>query len=461
MSRRRSTYRLLLLPHIVLLLLVTVILSSCGGSLPSKGEQRVAIATPQQGIAPVGVPTNAAIPACAQPVCLAPATVKGVRPFIDTWNNVHIILPFSYSMQNAADVAQYYDFIWGANPGTVAALRQGNPHIVLSYYLSLNRDSGDFNNPDIGKWRGYGYWHSQHPDWILYRCDRVTPAYEIHDNNIPFDMTNEDFINWQIQQYALPASQAGFDAIAADNMNLDNAFGACGFYRNGQWVQRYTGNSDDPQWREDMLFWVTEMQKKLHELPHPLALIPNLGYYGNHAIIDPQGYQLVQKIVQHVDGILDESGFTQYGDGYLSDDAWVQTIKLIQDIQKQQRPYYMINEFPKAPLSKDDINWALASYLMGKEHLSALFYSGPQQYGKDLRYPGYDIPIGIPTSDMYLDQHVYWRVYSGGLVLVNPSSTNKYTVDLPKSGYEDIFKHPVQQTLTLKPHSGLVLLQSK
>jgi DNA-binding NarL/FixJ family response regulator len=30
-----------------------------------------------------------------------------------------------------------------------------------------------------------------------------------------------------------PASQAGYDGIAADNVGLDNPFGACGVYRNG------------------------------------------------------------------------------------------------------------------------------------------------------------------------------------------------------------------------------------
>src|SRR5690349_6010190 len=94
--------------------------------------------------------------------------------------------------------------------------------------------------------------------------------YEIGDNVIPFDMTNNDFINWQIQTYAIPASQNGYDAIAADNLNLDNQGGACGSYHNGKWVQRYSGQDNDPQWEKDVLYWVTQMQAKLHALPHPL-----------------------------------------------------------------------------------------------------------------------------------------------------------------------------------------------
>jgi hypothetical protein len=456
MSGCRKNYRFSIVPYT---LFIIWILAACGGeSLPGKGEKAVAVVTPTPAPTATPIMVSPAIPTCNQPVCLAPVTVPGVRPYIDTWNNVHILLPFSYTMSNGAQVGKYYDFVWGANPATVADLRAGNPNIFLSYYISLNRDSGLFNNLTLGRHHDLDYWKARHPDWILYKCDRVTPAYEIHDPNIPFDMTNEDFINWQVQTYAVPAGQMGYDAIAADNLNLDNAFGACGFYRHGQWVRRYTGQPNDPQWRQDLLFWVTEMQKKLHALPHPLALIPNLGYYGGHAIIDPQGYQLVQQIIQHVDGVLDESGFTKYGEGYLTDRTWVQTEQLILEVQQQHKPYYMIDEFPSAPVIHDDAMWALGSYLMSKDHLSYIFYAGPQQYGRDLRQPEYNIDIGMPVTDMFQDQNVYWRVYSNGLVVVNPSSTATLTVTINSSlpNYINIYGRPVKRQITLQPHSALI-----
>ena len=43
-------------------------------------------------------------------------------------------------------------------------------------------------------------------------------------------------------------------------------FGACGVYINGQWVQRYTGQLDDPRWRIDIINWLTWMQQALHHL---------------------------------------------------------------------------------------------------------------------------------------------------------------------------------------------------
>jgi hypothetical protein len=366
-------------------------------------------------------------------------------------------------MGNAQNVASYYDFVWGASPETVDALRVGNPNIMLSYYISMNRDSGVFDNQDLGREHDLAYWKALHPDWILYQCDRTTPAYEINDPNIPLDMTNPAVINWQLQTYALPASEAGYDALAADNLNLNNAFGACGFYRNGQWVQRYSGQQNDPQWRKDMLYWVTQMQQKLHALPHPLALIPNIGYFGDSSVANMAGDPTFQQIIQHVDGVLDESGFTHYGDGYITGTTWLQMVNLIHSIQAQHKPYYVVDEFPKSPVSTADAQWALASYLMAKDHLAYLFYNGTQAYGSDMRHPEYSAQVGIPTTTMFQSQGVYWRLYSNGLALVNPSSSQTYTVtlqlpDLHLPAYQDLYGQQVGQTVTLQPHSGLVLL---
>jgi hypothetical protein len=281
---------------------------------------------------------------------------------------------------------------------------------------------------------------------------------------MPFDMTNNDFINWQVQTYAIPASENGYDAIAADNLNLDNAFGACGSYHNGQWVQRYTGLSSDPQWEKDMLYWVTQMQAKLHALPHPMALVPNLGYYGGNITGNEASDPVLQQIITHVDGVLDESGFTKYGDGYLTGNDWVNTVQLIQQIQQKNKPYYILDEFKTQPVSRADSLWAISSYLMGKGHLSGLFYAGQQQYGSDLRHPEDNIQIGMPISDMFQDQGVYWRLYSNGVVLVNPSNSQSFTVNLDTvnvdaSAYIDLYSKVAGQTITMGPHSGVVLLK--
>ena len=165
---------------------------------------------------------------------------------------------------------------------------------------------GTFSN--IRAYHDLAYWKAFHPDWVLYKCDRVTPAYEFGDPNMPLDFVNPALLSWQIQTYAQPASESGYDGIAADNLNLQNLFGACSIYRDDQWVQCYTGQLDDPRWRTDVINWLTRMQQALHHLRHPLALIPNLALDG----LSPSD-PLIQQVVSHIDGIEDEDGFTHCG----------------------------------------------------------------------------------------------------------------------------------------------------
>lgn len=396
---------------------------------------------------------SAKTPSSTPTPALIPAPLPGMRLFIDTANNIHMFQSFDYHINDPTSIARYYDFVWGVTPGNVTSFRSGHSDILLSYYMPFHRDNGTFTDEAIGKnQHDLNYWKSFHPDWILYKCDRVTPAFEEGDPNIPLDFSNPDLIAWQLQTYVQPADQSGYDAIAVDNLDVENLFGACGFYRNGKWVPHYTGEMDDPQWRTDIVSWLTRMQAALHSLPRPLALIPNLGFGSDSPLSDPT----VQQIVSHVDAILDERGFTEYGDGYATGSNWLQIIQFIESVQKQNKAYYIVNQFQS--VGRAQIEWALASYLMCKEQLASVFISKVQDYGRSLYYPEYSAPIGNPNSKIYQSQHIYWRDYSNGLVAVNPSDTQSYTVRTNYAGYKDLYGNRVSQSFTIPPHSGMILM---
>lgn len=378
--------------------------------------------------------------------------LRGVRQFTDTWNNIHLFQSFDYNISDPANVASHYDFVWGAKVNHVQAIRASNPGIFITYYIPFHREHGTFS--DQSAIHDLNYWKAVHPDWVLYKCDRVTPAYEFGNPNIPLDFSNLALVPWQIQTYALPASESGYDGIAADNVDLQNYYGACGVYVNGKWKQRYTGQYDDPQWRADIIGWLSRMQQALHHLHHPLALIPNL------AIGDlPPDNATVRLLLNHIDGVLDEGGFTDYARGYLTDNKWLQRIQFMESVQQQHKPYYVVNQFNSPSIDSREIQWTLASYLIGKEHLAAIFISTFQGYGSDTRYFEYDAQIGSPVGGMYQSQNVYWRNYSGGLSIVNPSATKTYIITLNAgNSYVDLHGYAIKQRVTLPPHSGIVLL---
>ena len=273
---------------------------------------------------------------------------------------------------------------------------------------------------------------------------------------MPFDFTNPAVLSWQISTYALPASLQGYDSLAADNVDFGNWYGACGVYRNGQWVQLYTGQAYDNAWRANIITWIAQMQQALHNLSHPLALICNFAFGGLNPM-DPQ----VLQAVSHMDGVVDEGGFTHFGEYDVTGSYWQQLNQLIETVQQENKPYYMIDQFSTQSVDQSQIQWALASYLMSKEHASSLFVTTEQGYGRAIWFNEYNAQIGSPTDSLYSSQNVYWRGYSNGLSLVNASASSTYTVTLNAGvPYHDLYGNLVGPTVTLPPHSGMVLLNS-
>src|SRR6266849_4604109 len=120
-----------------------------------------------------------------------------VAGHVDTWNNIHPFLLFDGYITRPARVAPRYDFITGAKWYNVAAYRSANPNIFLTYYITYHRDNGAFT--DSTALKSLAGWQAFHPDWVLYRCDRVTPAFECGNPNMPLDFSNPALGEWQAQ----------------------------------------------------------------------------------------------------------------------------------------------------------------------------------------------------------------------------------------------------------------------
>lgn len=379
-----------------------------------------------------------------------PGSRSGVQPSLNTLDGIHPFLMSDYLIKDLKKWAPRFDFVWQANVDTYHILRNNNAHMFLTYYMPYSVANGNFRRNNGN--HSLAYWKSAHPDWILYKCDRVTPAYLYNDNLVPFDFTNPAVIAWQMQKYVIPAMNYGYDGIAADNIDFGNWYQGCGIYRNGQWVQLYTGQASDPNWQAGVLNWLTQMHNALSKLKRPLALIPNLAPSGL-----PLDGSIIQQVVRLTDGLLDEGGFTTWGAKYLSDNDWVQRVLFMEYVQQQNKPYYLVNSF--SSLNRAAMQWSLSSYLMGKEASAEIFTSTIQGYGNVNWFQEYNAAIGVPNGAMYQSQNIYWRAYSKGLVLNNPSAKSTYQVTLdPNVHYVDLYGNPVGPTLSLAPTSGIVLL---
>ncbi|MHB1845210.1 MAG: putative glycoside hydrolase [Deltaproteobacteria bacterium] len=377
-------------------------------------------------------------------------TTAGARPSswptTDTFSGIHAFLTFDGHVTNPASVAPKYDFVWGVgSPSSIPAYRSANPSISLSSYIPFSRDPGT---------NSLSYWKTNHPDWVVYKCDQTTPAYFGSDPNVPLDITNPAVIAWQAQSYGAPAAAQGFDAIAADNVDLHNWVGACGVFRSGSWVSLYSGQADDPAYVTAVLGWLSAFRAKLHALSPPLALIPNFSFDDP---TDPN----VQTALGSIDGVVDEQGFTNWGSGAsrLTGATWTHWVAFIEQVQALGMPYYSINQ--AGTVDQATLQWVLASYLMAKEHSESIFVSTVQGYGTALWYPEFAAPIGHPCAPYRTGQGYALRSYSGGIALVNPAATGTVSVPLPAGEtFDDLYGNQVSSPVSLPASSGMILVVS-
>ena len=195
----------------------------------------------------------AALLLCCLPL-LRPAPAQPPPPWQGSWpstrEGIHRFLNMDYYIPTSeinSSRARLYDYVWGVGvplrlaaghptitpePGHLDAWIASSPGTVRSAYIPYERQPFGLNASWLKAFA---------PDWLLYTCDRKTPANgergpcsagsllsppvlrtALGQNTTfaPLDMTNPDVVKWQVEVAAAPALQAGYNSIALDNFGL-------------------------------------------------------------------------------------------------------------------------------------------------------------------------------------------------------------------------------------------------
>jgi hypothetical protein len=362
---------------------------------------------------------------------------KGVPKPPDTTENIHVAQIFNAGIPNPGDETGKVDIVWGSE------YPDQPPGVFNLYYYPFDRDA----DGEIGGTHHDITWFlASHPDWIEYKCDKKTPAYEYDSPNVPLDISNPEVIDYMIHTYLLPAIEKGYQGIAFDNVDFNNYGHRCGVWRNGAWIEQ-------PGYIVNVLRWAHLMYTSMHAMNVSVAM--NFSYDLNHPTESNQIYR-------NLDIALDERGFTNSGgsqDTYFSGETWLTYVNALQRLDAGGRGFVSINEFPESfeQISQDEKQWALANYLLVKGRYSYIAITGQQEYGVLLTAPEYSAPIGHALNDMYQSQGVSMRDFSNGKAIVNPTRDKTVTLTFPGSVYQDLYGKYLE-TITLKPLSGIVLL---
>jgi hypothetical protein len=375
----------------------------------------------------------------------------------DTWANFGLFQPFDglISSHQATSDASRYVIAWG--PGKPLAWLSGNPQLNVSYYLPFDTDA------DIGGFGALGHplswWQSAsgHPDWILYQCDRSTPAWVNGlPQNVPLDISNPAVVAYQMALVGPYMQANGYNALAADVISLHNGNGGCGVWTQNHtvWVPKFSGQTVDAAWATAVLYWVTYAQWYLHAQPRQEALLVNAPIAS-----EQEGDTQSEAFVSHIDALQDEGGFTNFGSHIAGDAEFRTKTWWMSYVQSLGKAFMIADLWKGAEPDGAQREFAIAAYLEAKGHFAAMFTSQYGQYGSEHYWPEYTVPVGTPCGDMQSEQGAYVRALSLSLVIVNTStSTVDVTLPQPASAYTDIEGLQVTQPMPVSAQSGLVLL---
>lgn len=358
--------------------------------------------TPQFAPAPA-----ADVPAAAQAPrrALFPPTVGGV----------HLNLAFNYDVRNLHSEIGVVDVVWGS--------RSPKPRQVMNqFYTPFERD-----NPPYSGGHSLTWFRAHHPDWIEYRCNRTSVAWEFGERSaVPFDIANPAVLAYQRATSVVPAFKAGYRTVDFDNLSLGNYAQRCGHYSaSGTWVQQYSGAWDDSRYVDDVLAWARSTYAYVHGYAPTATMAINYSYQTGF------GFARNYRLMTSADEDLDERGFTNWGSkgqNVASPQQWSQIVRAIDALHANGSCYVENGEEPE--LSKDITQaerlWVVSNYLLTRDDctyvwMSGFTASGAQDYGRVLLYPEYRLPIGSPTGAASKSGAGWTRAYSGGLVVVNPS----------------------------------------
>ncbi|HLJ82825.1 MAG TPA: hypothetical protein VKT51_01450 [Candidatus Eremiobacteraceae bacterium] len=400
----------------------------------------------------------------------------------DTWSGIYPVQIFDnhknkggISQEQAMQDGPLYAALWGSNsPQMVQAWRTNNPTLPISMYLPVGTDASVSLFGNLG--HPLSWWQANHPDWILYECDRSTVAFVSGLTSVPLDITNPDVINYLLNLVGGYAEQNGYSAVGLDLVSLNNDTGGtqdgqhgCGVFANvggvPTWTQKFSGHTVDSAWANAMLSYLSTARTYLHGQPR------SLGIWGNNVPADiTLGDPNEQQLVADLDVLFDESGFARYGK-YSSDAEFNNTVAWARYAQGLGKGFMDVNEWQnETSVTNAQLDYVLSTYVMAKEQAAVVFTAPYGEYGFEHYFDQYKAAIGAPCAEMYggpsyhgLGRLAYFRQFSFGLSAVNTSSTTPYTVKLPQTVYTDVATGAVRHSakLTLAPSSGVLLTVAK
>lgn len=332
-----------------------------------------------------------------------------------------------------------------------------------------------------------GWFRSNHPDWIIYKADQVTPAYMYGNKDwTPVDITNRQAQRWLIENYYTPIMNLGYQALSVDNVASVNYFaeaGTCSIAPTtnctadgGVWTQLYTGLAGDKIFAEARINWGRIVTEWAHSIGK--STMANITYVWGDPVHTAH-------LVNAYDVWYDEAGISGAASpsscelgSYSAGPYWKRKLSFITGLNAGAGPKAYISQNSVCPAfafaqpgknsNFDMVEYIVASYLLMKNGHSYLwmFFStgsacGVASYCDDepgASWPQYRLEHGRASGPHAVTENIYHRRFANALAIVNPSLTTDHTYDLGTSVYHRYDCSEWRGVINVPRKSGVVLL---
>jgi len=329
------------------------------------------------------------------------------------------------------------------------------------------------------------WFQANHPNWILLKHDRATPAYEWDQTDwIPLDVSNPEVQAWREAHEIAPMLSNGYQGISVDNVGDQNDWGAEGVCsvavtsgdcasNGGTWTQLYSGEvAGDQRYINDRVTWLNHLASYVHD--RNACLSENIAY-------DPTNTAATASFIGTADIWYDEPGFTgdsnpsacapDGGGSGVTGQAWIDKVAFVNGL-KGGAGVPNVQENSICPLgdprTRTVLEYATASYLLTKNaHTYFLWFFDNGKTGDSSSFtdqsPGGIWPElywshGAAQEATTVVGGVYRRMFANGLALLNPSTSGSAPYALGNSVYHSFDGHRFTGTITLPPVTGKVLI---
>jgi hypothetical protein len=419
---------------------------------------------------PTTTPSTAPPASSTAPLMASSAGKIGLFQVFDQFNTNEI------SAGQARDDARRYGLVWGDRIGMPAYWSAGNPAIVNTYYVP-QEDDADWDCCDGSGGIGHtlSWWQTYHPSWVLYACTadgtptRLPAFISGLQTNVPLDIHNPDVVDYQVHLAGDYAIEQNFQGLAYDEVLFYNVTGnainstdyGCGIYDGGEFVRRYSGKTD-PRWTADTVAWIEAARDILRTDPtfveHHLKLVVN---HPAESVSNADE----QTILRNVDGVVDETGFSDYGNYRREYSLFQTTAEWMTYAQAHGASPLIIDKFEQtSAITRQQLEYSIATYLMGHDGSSGLFVGNANAYGLENYHSEYTTAVGIPCGAYYESTsapEIWFRRFTGVLVVVNSGSLSAASAlaSLPTNHtYRDLEGQTVTNPLRVDSSTGYVLL---